>query len=86
MKRHEVLISTSARAIYIKIQEGRVARTKEISEEVFVDVDGSGRPLGVELLNPGSVVIEEISRKYHIPFLRKIAPDIDNIYKKLRTA
>jgi|GEM_PF-1851009 len=86
MRGHEVSISTSARAIYIKVQEGKVARTKEISEEVFVDVDSSGKLLGVELLSPGGVVIEEISRKYHIPFLRKIAPDINNIYKKLQMA
>lgn len=39
-----------ARAIYLTVADGKVDRTKRISDSVFVDVDRRGRTLGIELL------------------------------------
>ena len=86
MRHPEISINATARAVYIKVKEGKVARTKEIAQEVFVDLDSSGRLLGIELLNPGNIVIGELSRRYHLPLLRNIAPEIDRIYRKLQAA
>lgn len=46
--------SPDADALYIELKAervGKVARTVEVSPSCLVDLDGEGRPLGVELLN-----------------------------------
>lgn len=39
-----------ADAMYLTVNEGAVADTVEIAEMVYVDVDGEGRPLGIEFV------------------------------------
>jgi uncharacterized protein YuzE len=51
-----------ANALYIALHEGRVARTIEITDMVYVDVDASGTPLGVEF----------VSADEFVPFLRRL--------------
>lgn len=50
------LISTSrdfdADALYLQLAKGRVHRTIELDEGTLVDVDMTGSPLGIEVLNP----------------------------------
>ncbi len=36
--------------IYLTDKKGKVAVTKELSDEVLVDYDSEGRPLGIEIL------------------------------------
>jgi hypothetical protein len=52
-------------AAYLRIREGKVAQTKEISEGiVFADYGADGVLLGIELLAPCQVaVLERISEK-----------------------
>ena len=38
-------------AMYIRFNEGKVAESCEIEDEVIADYDSSGRVLGVEVLN-----------------------------------
>lgn len=51
-----------ANALYIALHEGDVAGTIEVTDMVFIDVDASGRPLGVEFVNADEFV----------PFLRQL--------------
>jgi uncharacterized protein YuzE len=39
-----------ADAIYIRLREGDVDDTREISKYIYVDVDENGNPLGLEIL------------------------------------
>jgi uncharacterized protein YuzE len=51
-----------ANALYIALHEGKVARTIEITDMVYVDIDASGTPLGVEF----------VSADEFVPFLRRL--------------
>jgi uncharacterized protein YuzE len=37
-------------ALYIRIQEKKVARTKEVEEGINLDVDADGRIIGLEII------------------------------------
>lgn len=52
-------------AAYVRIREGKVARTKEISEGIaFADYGADGVLLGIELLAPCRIeVLERVSEK-----------------------
>ena len=39
-----------ADAIYIKLREAEVASTRELQDNLLVDVDAEGRTVGIELL------------------------------------
>lgn len=41
---------TEADALYIQIREGSVARTIELSDGVYADLDSGDRPLGLEFI------------------------------------
>ena len=43
---------SEADALYVRLRDGRVARCVELGDCVVVDLDGSGRPLGVEIISP----------------------------------
>lgn len=40
-----------ANALYVALHEGAVARTLELTELIYVDVDASGAPLGIEFVS-----------------------------------
>lgn len=54
-------------ALYIELQAGKVAKTLELAELVYADVDEQGTPLGLEFVNADDF----------IPFLRERGGDID---------
>lgn len=63
-------------AAYLRVRDGKVAVTKEISEGVaFADYDDAGALLGVELLAPcGADVLDRVSEEEPEPvqrFLRR---------------
>ena len=82
----KVTIDPKAAAIYVKMRDGKVARTKEFAPEIFADIDSAGHLLGVEMLHPGTLGIKQVARKFHRPLLAKLAPDLDRIYTKLASA
>ena len=40
-----------ADAAYVQIVEGEVADTREIADDLYLDVDAEGRVLGIEILS-----------------------------------
>ncbi len=51
-----------ANALYIAIKAGEVARTIEVTDMVYIDVDADGAPLGIEF----------VSADEFVPFLRRL--------------
>ncbi len=82
----KITIDPKAKAIYVRLHEGKVARTKEFSEDIFADLDSSGRLLGVEVLRPGRLVIHQVAQRFRRPLLDKIAPELERLYAKLEGA
>jgi uncharacterized protein YuzE len=46
----EVRLDDEANALYFRIKQGEVARTVEYSENVFIDLDEAGDPIGIEVI------------------------------------
>lgn len=76
-----IRIDTEARAVYVEFKADKVSRTVEFAPETFVDLDGRGHLLGIELLNPGTLEIQlrKIGKHFHIP-------DNKRLRSKLREA
>jgi len=81
-----VTFDTVAKAMYVKLKKGKVAKTIEFAPETFVDVDINGNLLGIEILNPGKLtlkrsrkptMINKIAVKYHEPELKNIVKEIN---------
>ena len=47
----EIRYDRAADAVYVRLSDGRVARSEEVEEGIIVDYDADGRVLGVEILN-----------------------------------
>jgi uncharacterized protein YuzE len=59
--------------VYIKIREGKIAKTIEYKDELFLDLDKRGELLGVEMLNmKDSKYLPEISKKFASPEFQKV--------------
>lgn len=78
------------KAVYIKLSEGKVAKTIEFAPETFVDLDQKGKLLGVEMINPGKLIItrkkhppllQQIAKKYHVPELKEFPQMVENLVK-----
>jgi len=48
--------------LYLKLREGKIAETRLLAEDVYVDVDENGDILGIEIWNASRNVIEELAR------------------------
>ena len=42
----------TAKAVYVRIRQGQVAKTLEKEKNFFLDLDDKGRLLGIEILDP----------------------------------
>lgn len=62
-------LDTEARSAYLRVKEGRVSSTEELSSLVFADVDRAGDVLGIEFLGPDALygAAELVSRIVEIP-------------------
>ncbi|MFQ5910932.1 MAG: DUF2283 domain-containing protein [Thermoplasmata archaeon] len=49
-----------ARALYVRVKPGKVASTEAVSDSLFLDLDGHGEVLGLEILLPEDVRIERL--------------------------
>ena len=58
-------IDGEAKALYIRLREGDISQTTEYPEEqeVFLDLDGQGQLLGIEVLDPAGIDIESVLKK-----------------------
>ena len=61
----QIRLDRDVNALYIELQEGKIARTLELAESVYADVDEQGTPLGLEFVNADDF----------IPFLRERVGD-----------
>jgi uncharacterized protein YuzE len=72
-------IDREALAAYITLRNAKVSKTIEFGEEVFLDLDSNGNPIGIEIADitrPQKVeIFHKIARKYHIPELNRFHPD-----------
>ncbi len=64
-------------AIYLKIRNNKVYKSEEIGSngEAVIDLDRKGQVVGIEMLEPGSVTVQEIKsiqKKYNIPELKHL--------------
>lgn len=67
---------TENQVLYLRIREGKVAKTKEYRAEVFIDLDREGQLLGIELLNlEDSKYIPQIAREYSLSGVNRIHPE-----------
>jgi uncharacterized protein YuzE len=68
------------RAAYVRLSQGRVAKTREIVEDVLLaDYDSRGRLLGIEILAPVNLsdvlrLVEPLARKAFQRFMTRAAP------------
>ena len=65
-----------AGAMYIKFSLTKVAKTIELKEEVFIDVDAKGNLIGIEFLNPckADFRLKEITKVFKAPQLKSFDP------------
>ena len=71
-------IDREALAAYITFRNAKVHKTIEFGEEVFLDLDSNGNPIGIEITDitrPQKVeMFHKVARKYHIPELNRFHP------------
>lgn len=48
-----------ADAIYIRLRDGEVDDTQQVSRYIYVDVDEAGVPLGLEILFASRVLVDQ---------------------------
>lgn len=62
-----IRLDPDVNALYIEVRQGRVARTVELTDTIYVDLDDHDAPIGIEFVNADEF----------IPFLRDRANDAD---------
>lgn len=53
---------------------GKSVRTEAVTEELLIDFAADGTPLGIEIISPGDVSIEEIQRCFDRLGLGRLEP------------
>lgn len=46
-----VTYDPDVKALYLQFSDAEIAETLELSEDVYIDVDADGQPVGFEVLN-----------------------------------
>jgi len=74
-------IDDKARALYLKLSDHEIASTEEYlaEREVLLDLDASGELVGVEILDPCDLDVEDILRDISI---RYDVPDLTGLLQK----
>ena len=71
-------IDNEAKALYIKLKDGEIAKTVEYPEiqEIFLDIDENEQLLGIEILDPSGIdlalVLRNIAERYGIDDLSSL--------------
>ncbi len=50
----------NAAYIYVTAKHGSITETAELSEDILVDYDKEGRPVGVEILNAKNILPKKV--------------------------
>lgn len=61
--------SPDGNLLYVRLRPGEVAETAELEENVYVDLDADGRPVGVEFVDADGL----------FPFLRRLAGQTEDV-------
>ena len=71
-----------AKAVYINIKDGKIAKTIEKSDQFFLDLDKDGGLLGIEILNPSKNTSQQraklltgIAKHFKVANLQNIHPE-----------
>jgi uncharacterized protein YuzE len=67
-----LILDTQACALYVRIKEGKVSKTREAMPEVFVDYNASGQVLGIDLASPCVATLRKLAKQLHLPILNRI--------------
>jgi len=62
-----------ADAIYIRLRDSEIATTREVEENIIVDLDGAGKMVGIELLFVSDYLSPEDIDSFTITNLRNTA-------------
>lgn len=71
-------IDNEAKALYIRLKEGKIVKTVEYTEiqEIFLDIDEKEQLLGIEILDPSGIdlasVLRDIAERYGIDDLSSL--------------
>jgi uncharacterized protein YuzE len=71
-------IDDEAKALYIRLKEGKIIKTIEYKEiqEIFLDIDENEQLLGIEILEPSGIdlasVLRDIAERYGIDDLSSL--------------
>ena len=52
----------SSKALYVRIRAGKVAETEPLNDSVFMDLDGAGRLLWIEVILPKELPAEVVKK------------------------
>ena len=63
----EFQLDRDVNALYIKLRSGKVSRTIEVADTIYVDMDADDAPIGIEFTNADDF----------LPFLRSQADNAD---------
>lgn len=63
-------------AVYFRVSNETVAKTLEVVDDVFVDIDKKGELVGFEMINPKQVQIIKVIKKVSKDFGRTALNDI----------
>ncbi|MBI4287875.1 MAG: DUF2283 domain-containing protein [Chloroflexi bacterium] len=69
----KLTVDPEADALYLKLKEGKVAKTEELADGIIVDLDEAGAVLGIEVLWLSDRVAPETLASLHIelPLVKK---------------
>ena len=71
-------IDNEAKALYIRLRDGKIAKTVKYPEiqEIFLDIDENEQLLGIEILDPSGIdlalVLRNIAERYGIDDLSSL--------------
>ncbi|MDQ1316620.1 MAG: hypothetical protein QG641_897 [Candidatus Poribacteria bacterium] len=71
-------IDNEAKALYIRLQEGKIAQTIEYPkmQEMFLDLNEDNQLLGIEILDPSRIdlktILKDLSNQYGIDDLSSL--------------
>ena len=83
-------VDFTANAAYLRLHEGTVARTEEVSAGVMVDLDDMGVVLGVEVLDLGVFIpYSDLVHKFHVRteevrYLETIRPSVATLVTRIQ--
>ena len=67
-------------ALYVRVRQGKVARTLEVDTLVYLDVDEEGQPLGLEFVNADDFVPFLRRHAGHVHFPEKVTEPLDALF------